>query len=505
MTRKEIERLAEIEKITEQYFKEWGLLTTEILFEVTTSQRVMEGMAYKFPTNFSHWTHGRDFESIRTVYEHTGGGIPYEQIWNLLKPRAFLVETNPFALNATIIPHCFGHVDYFLGNKYLQHGRSYSDTAQEARNAAKRFAKYEEKYGSEVEKVIDAGMSIMWHQDPDPLFEEPEEELIRDRLIELERAKFEAHNDIASKFKNPETKAQLEEIEKNLEKLLTQTPPQPTYDLLYYLIKKSPRPLKPWVIDVLTVLRNQARCLAPNMRTKMLDEGWATLGHVRTMRRLREDRVITAEEFDIFNFYHSKVLRQDKKRFNWYRIGLAILEDIEDRWNKGRFGREYEEERGLHKRVNWDTKAGLGFQKIKEVRSYYTDRMAVEEFFTNEFIREQELYIWTTIEDGNGNHIDVIAEDDPKVIKQLLKSMFSSYGSTLITVENGNYQDKQQLFLKHINTGFELDPAYRNLTLKNIHYLWGKRIFLACLENKEEKIFSFDHENRKTGKPNLHK
>lgn len=503
MTKKELERLAEIEKRTEQYFKEWGLLTTEVLFEVTTSRRVIEGMSYMFPTNFSHWTFGRDYESYRTIYEHTGGGIPYEQIWNFRKPKAVLVETNPFALNATIIPHCFGHVDYFLGNKYLQHGRSYSDTAQEAKEAAKRFAKYEERCGDEVERIIDAGMSIMWHQDPDPLFEEPEEEMIRERLIELERAKLELHNDVISRFKNPDTKVQIEEIEKNLQKLMIKTPPQPTFDLLNYIIRKSPRPLKPWMVDVLTVLRNQARCLAPNMRTKMLNEGWSVKWHLMTMRRLREEGLITPEEFDIFNFYHSKVLRQDRKRFNWYHIGLAIFESIEERWNKGQFGREYEEERNLQKRVGWDTKTDLGLQKIKEVRSYYTDRMAVEEFFTDEFIREQELYIWTTIRDGDGDYIDIIAEDDPKIIRQLLKSQFTSYGSTLISVENGNYNDRQQLYLKHINTGFELDPPYRDLTLKNIHYLWGKRVYISCKEEKEEKIYGFDYENRKTGKSSL--
>ena|SRR3989338_1500716 len=130
--------------------------------------------------------------------------------------------------------------------------------------------------------------------------------------------------------------------------------------------------------------------------------------------------------------------------------------------------------------------------------------MAVEEFFTDEFIREQELYVWTTIEDGNGDYIDIIAEDDPKIIRQLLKSMFSSYGEARIVVEDGNYQDKQQLFLRHIDTGFELDPAYRDLTLKNLHYLWGKRVYLACKEKDENKIFSFDYESRKTGKPNIH-
>lgn len=504
MTKKELERLAEIEKRIEEYFKEWGLLTTEITFEITTAQRVLEGMSYMFPTNFSHWTFGRDYERHRTVYEHTGGGIPYEQVWNFKKPRAFLVETNPFALNATIVGHVFGHVDFFLGSRYLQHGRSFSNISEEARNASERFAKYEEKYGSEVERLIDAGISIMWHCHPDPFFEEQDEEIIRERLLELERDKLRLVNDLNYKFKKPETKEQMSAIDKKLEELSTKTPPEPTYDLLNYIIKHSPRPLKPWMVDVLTVMRNQARCLDPNMRTKMINEGWSVYWHVRVMRRLAEEGLITPEEHGIYNYYHSRVTEKRKKSFNWYSIGWQVFESIKKRWDKGQFGPEYDSEENPSKKTSWDSNAQMGDQKIKEVRSFYSDRMTVEEFFTDDFIREQELYIYVSVDDGKGNQIDVIAEDDPKVIRQMLKSILTLYGKTLMVVEDGDYHKKGFLSLKHIDTGFELEPKYRDGTLQKIHYLWGKRVYLSCKEEEKDKQFSFDFENRKTGKANVH-
>ena len=393
MKKQEIERLLELEKRIKEIAEESGLLTTEITFEVTTAQRVLEGMAYEFPVNFSHWTFGRDYEKYRTIYEHTGAGIPYEQVWNFDKPKAFLVETNPFALNVLVIAHVYGHVDFFLANRYLRQGRSFSNVAEEARNASKRFKEYEARYGQkEVEKIIDAGMSIQWHQNPDPFFEEQDEETVRERLIYLERAKLERFEDLKSKFKKPETEQEISLIEKRLERLLAKTPPEPTYDILNYITKKSPKPLKPWMIDVLTVLRNQARSLAPNKKTKGLNEGWATYWHVRIMRRLFEEGLITPEEHGIFNDFHSGVTQENKAGFNWYRIYLALFENIKERWDKGQFGRDYEEERNAFKHSRWDTATGLGNQKIFEVRSFYSDRMAVEEFFTDEFIREQQLY-----------------------------------------------------------------------------------------------------------------
>ncbi len=497
MNKKDLKRIIELEKRIGQLAKEYGLLATDTIFEIVPAQKVLEGMAYMFPTNFSHWTFGRDYEKYRTIYEHTGEGIPYEQVWNFDIPRALLVETNPLALNVLVVAHVYGHVDYFLGNKYLQHGRSYSDVAEEARNAALRFAEYESKYGIEYEKTLDAGMSLMWHQHPDHFFVEHDEESIRARLVDFERAKLERTSGYLEDLKKPETKDELKRIERKLSLLQYKTPPEPTYDLLNYIIKKSPKPLKPWQVDVLTVLRHQARCLAPNVATKMLDEGWATYWHAIIMRRLFEEGLLTAEEHGVFDEFHSSVTRESRKTFNWYNIGLALFEYVKERYDRGQFGREFEECENPHKRATWDTKANKGNEKIFEVRSFYTDRMAIEEFFTDEFIRARKLYIYVSMPDNQGNIVDVIGETDPKVIREMLLASKTSLAPQVVA-EDGNYQSKGHLYLRHINTGFEFDPEYRDGVLENAFYLWGRKVILNCREEEKEKEFSYDlNEKRK--------
>lgn len=496
MNQKELQRMTEIEKRIREIAVEFGLLTTEIIFEIVSAQRVLEGMAYGFPTNFSHWTFGRDYERLKTIYKHTGSGIPYEQVWNFDVPRALLAETNPFALNVMVMAHVYGHVDFFLGSKYMQHGRSMSYVADEARNASIRFARYEEKYGLEVEKVKDAGMSIMDHQNLDPFFEEQDEETVREQLLAIERAKLERFKDLKSEFKKPETKGEIEKIERNLERLTYTTPPEPTYDILKYVTMRSPRPLKPWMVDVLTVIRNQSRALAPNRRTKMLNEGWATYWHVRIMRRLFAEGLLTDEEHGIFNDFHSGVTREDKARFNWYRVGSAILEHVKERWDKGQFGREYDEEQSHAKRISWDTGAGLGNNKIFEVRSFYTDRMAVEEFFTDDFIREQQLYVWVGVE----NHDEmtyIIGEDNPEEIRKILKAMMSTYGIPIIRVKDGNHSGNSHLYLYHVFNGYELDQKYRDATLINTFFLWGKRVYLETVIDGKEGLVSCEGEKKK--------
>jgi len=498
MTSKDLKRLINLESRIKEIAEESGLLTTEVDFEITTAQRVLEGMSYQFPINFSHWTFGRDYERYRTIYEHTGSGIPYEQVWNFEKPKAFLVETNPFALNVLVLAHVYGHVDFFLANRFLKHGRSFSDVAEEARNASRLFKEYEVRYGQKrVEKIIDAGMSIMWHQDPDPFFEEQDEETIRERLIAIEKAKMENTGNSSLNFKKSRTEDEFEQIEKNLRYLSIKTPPEPTYDLLNYIIKKSPKPLEPWMIDVLTVIRNQARSLAPNRRTKGLDEGWATYWHVRIMRRLFNEGSITAEEHAIFNDFHSSVTRKTKDNFNWYGVYLALFEDIEERWNKGRFGKEYEEEENAFKRSRWDTGVNLGKEKIFKVRSFYSDRMAVTEFFTDEFIREQQIFIWQKLTLKNGEIFYVIFEDNPGIIRGLLKDQFTFYGIPLIVVENGNFSSQNQLFLKHVWNGYELDPKYLKATLEKIYDLWGRTVFLETKVKDKQFIFTSDDSDKK--------
>ena len=314
MNAQELKRLEQCEKRILEIAHEEGLLTTDILFELVSSQRMIEAMAYHFPTNFSHWSFGRDFERQRTIYDHTGAGIPYEVVWNFENPRAFLVETNPFALNVLVICHVVGHVDFFLGNSFLKKGRDIADIAYEARSARERFEGYERKYGTErYERVVEAAMSLQQLQDPDPFVEDVDEEEIRERLIQEARARFEPTKGLAAHVQKSLSEEEIKALEEELHEIQLRTPPIPTYDVLGYIIRHSPKPLRGWEEDIVSVIRKQAQFLAMNGRTKLLNEGWATYWHVRIMRQLFEEGLLTDKEHGVFNKYNSGLLRENKQ------------------------------------------------------------------------------------------------------------------------------------------------------------------------------------------------
>ncbi len=499
MNKDELKRLREIEERVAAIFLREGLNTAAVDFEIVPALRVIEGMAYDYPTNFSHWSFGRDYDRYRTIYEHTGVGIPYEQVWNLDKPRAFLAETNPFALNATIIAHVFGHVDFFLANHFLRHARTFSDIATEARHATRRFARYEGKYGPEVEKTIDAAFSIRWHQSIDPLLIESGEEATRAQLLTAEEARWEAKVRQRQAMGKSMTSEEVRQHKEAMHQLEAKTPPCPTYDLLHYVMERSPKPLRHWQRDILEVIWNQSRSLAPNRRTKLLNEGWATYWHIHVMRELASEGVISPDEHGTFNKYNAAVIRPHRKGFNPYQIGYYLFEYIADRWDKGQFGREYEECPDPLKRAHWDTGAGQGAAEIRQVRAAYTDQMAVRQFLTDEFIRERKLYLYATVEDpATGDYIDVVAERRPEAIREVLLNTLTYLGTPIVRVEDGNYRGRRELYLLHEFTGYPLDEPYLKGTLEHLYFLWGRQVHLETVEivdppNQTRKvIYSYD-------------
>ena len=160
----------------------------------------------------------------------------------------------------------------------------------------------------------------------------------------------------------------------------------------------------------------------------MLNEGWATYWHRHIMYQLFQDGLLDQEDHDIFSQYHAAVIAFTPRALNWYRVGLGLFEYVKDRWDKGRFGEDYENCDDASKLANWNTKAQKGQEKIFEIRSNYSDRMAIENFFTDEFIHHQKLYIYEQmINKTTGEVIDVVALDDPQYIRDYLKMGATHY------------------------------------------------------------------------------
>ena len=168
-----------------------------------------------------------------------------------------------------------------------------------------------------------------------------------------------------------------------------------------------------------------------------------------------------------------------------------MYEYLKEQWDKGRFGRDFDECEDPHKRAYWDTGANFGNEKIFEVRANYSDRMAVELFFRDDFIHEQELYIYQEqLDPQTGESIDVIVEKRPEVLRANLKRHLTLYGTPIIFVKDGNYNDNRELYLVHVRDPqfpLELDPQYEQGTLEKIFNLWGRSVHLETDDLTEDK------------------
>ncbi|MEZ4662581.1 MAG: SpoVR family protein [Caldilineaceae bacterium] len=140
------------------------------------------------------------------------------------------------------------------------------------------------------------------------------------------------------------------------------------------------RALEPWQQDIVAIVREEALYFAPQRQTKILNEGWASFWHSTIMTR----HVLSPDELIDYADHHSGTLATSPGRLNPYKLGIELLRDIEDRWNRGAFGPEYEACTSQAERANWDRQLGLGREKIFEVRRIYNDIGFIDEFLTRD-------------------------------------------------------------------------------------------------------------------------
>ncbi len=478
----ELERLNQFNEIIKETAESFGLDFFPQEFDTIPAQKMLEIMAYRFPVNFSHWSFGRDYEMEKTKYEH-GFGIPYEVVLNSNPSRAYLMNTNPLPVQVMVMAHVYAHNDFMKNNVHFKPTRR--DILPSASEAALRFQQYEKRFGMEkVEELIDAGLSIELNVESDFFIKEESEEQKWERCTAaLAPAEVPGlFDDLVPGKKAP--KPPLDEYRKR-------TPLEPERDVLLYIQNHSPKPLQEWERDILSVIRDQSRYFMPQRRTKIMNEGWASLWHIRIMDRLFKEHLLNEEEHGYFNLYNARVLAASPRTLNPYLVGLKIFQDIEDRWNKGRFGKAWEECRDPRKKEGWDLGLNQGREKIFEVRRVYSDRFFIEHFLTEQLVDDLELFLY----EGRRERDEikyVISERDWRRVKNLLVSHLSTFGIPIIMVQDGDYRRKRELYLTHAYEGTELDREYREKTLEHIYYLWDRPVHLESVVDGEETVFTFD-------------
>jgi len=166
-----------------------------------------------------------------------------------------------------------------------------------------------------------------------------------------------------------------------------------------------------------------------------------------------------------------------KYSMNPYKLGFNLLCDIEERWNKGQFGREWEECSDIKEKENWDRGLGLGKEKVFEVRKLYNDITLIMEFFTPEFCEKYEFFEWQKYPNGEYK----IESKDPERIKAKLISSYTNGGLPEIRLVDPNHRGKGIMFLQHRWTGRPLHDAYIGPVLESLRKLWKNDV---CLSTK---------------------
>jgi stage V sporulation protein R len=224
-----------------------------------------------------------------------------------------------------------------------------------------------------------------------------------------------------------------------------------------------------------------------------MNEGWATYWHSYMMTRyhLRDHEVISYAD------HHSGTLATSPGRLNPYKLGVELFRDIEDRWNRGRFGKEYEECESIEKRRAWDTGLRKGREKIFEVRRVHNDVTFIDEFLTPEFVERYKLYHYR--QDPSTGRMVAVDRDFDR-IKQTMLFMLTNHGQPYIYIVDANYANRGELYLAHKHLGIDLDIKYAAECLKNLHRLWRRPVHLQARIKDDMTLFTCSGEDVKQQK-----
>jgi len=260
-------------------------------------------------------------------------------------------------------------------------------------------------------------------------------------------------------------------------------PEQPERDAMAFLLEHAP--LERWQQALLAIVRDEAYYFAPVGQTKIMNEGWAVYWHskIMTERAMLPDEVIDYAE------HNAGIMGVRPGHLNPYKLGVELFRDIEERWDKGRFGKDWEECDDLKARKEWDTGAGLGLEKVFEVRRLYNDVGFIDEFLTPQFAREHKLF---TYEYDEKTGYYVIDEREFQAIKRKLLFHLTNFGQPIVEVVDGNFENRGELLLLHRHEGIDLKQDWAHDTLANIQALWQRPVHIDTVVEEKPKRLSFD-------------
>jgi len=417
---------------------------------------------------------------------------------------SFYNDNNPDWLNVMIFYHVLGHIDFFQNNLYFRHTWD-DDFAGQALADKRTIARLRSEKGRWLDYVIEFSRSLdnlvnyygllsklsrkkKNSQSPrldyyfDVFLQDEKKVRVNQYVNEVERYNKCIRNDGSTGEEDFFQKVQQQhpEFSAMFEKSKSKTTTQGN-DVMQFLMDHSDflnREENLWMKTVMQIVRGTSMYFQPQIRTKIMNEGWASYWHETLF--MRDDR-ITGHEVD-FARVNSAVTAMPRVGLNPYALGMRMFYHIEEAANKGRYSRDFLKLLNANQRKKFDKKLDIGQDFIFQVRENLNDFLFVNMFIEQDFVDHHKLFV-----------ADKVLDEQRMVWRWYVKSRHSEdykamvkeqlYHPPHITVDLDK-TGSDALYLVHHFEGKPLLKEFIHNTMMGIEYLWGGKTMLETTEVK---------------------
>jgi stage V sporulation protein R len=516
-----------------------GLRFADETLEYIVTNRDMIELSPKvmIPTLYDYWVHDVEVLKEKGRYELYPSN-PYETVINTRPAISFYNDNNPDWLNVMIFYHVLAHIDVFQNNQFFRHTWEY-DLAGQALADKRLIARLRSEKGRWVDYVIEFARGI------DNLAGYYEELAALDRPAESHQShrrdyffdvflqtvkqvktadyirEIERFNDSQKQYgelgddnffadvvrKYPEFEAM---FHKHLEEK-----GHGRLDLLQYLMEHSRflnRDENKWMKSVVEIVRKTSIYFQPQIRTKIMNEGWASYWHEKLFM---QDERIRGHEVD-FARIHAGVTSMPRVGLNPYALGMRLFAQIEEAADRGKYTFAFRRVQDAGERERYDLATGRGRDYIFHIREHFSDFIFINTFVDQEFVNHYKLFV-------AGKRLNqermvweyYVKSKKADDYRQMLLEIL--YHPPRIVIDREK-SDNHNLYLAH---HFEEKPLVQEFianTMLGIEFLWGGKVQLetsevvpvAAAERAEEKAkpvvwqrVLYTMESRKLEKVNL--
>jgi stage V sporulation protein R len=440
----------------------YGLDCFDQAFEVCDHDEMIGYMSYSgMPSHYPHWSYGKAFERLKTLYDHGVQGLPYEMVINSDPALAYLMGDNSLCLNVLTVAHVYGHNDFFKNNSTFK-GTRPEHTISSFKSHADRVRRYVEDPSigiDRIESLLDAAHALAL---------QCRRNLAVRRESRGEQAKRLFDSAVPPRDPYRDIHATPDYVEPDLRRI----PLEPEDDILLFIRDHNPY-LSDWEKDVLTIVHEEARYFIPQIETKIMNEGWASYWHYHIMTHLDLLPGMSLE----FMVHHNQVLRPTPGGLNPYHLGFVLWTEI-------------------YRAIEGDEPPDhscktAGRDALFQVREIDRDTSFLRRFLDESIMRKLGLFEFTP----RSNDYVVSEIPDDQGWEQIKRTLLANVGMAampMIKVEDADFSGSRTLLLRHYHDGRDLELANAEKTLEHVFRLWGRPVVLETVIESKASTLSYD-------------